>query len=467
MLELAIVAGVSAFLIALNGAFVAAEFAIVGAPRATIAARAARGERAARTVQGVLEDARNQDRYIATAQLGITVASLGLGMYGEHELATMIAHWLEDLGASRWIAAHALASVIAVAIMTYFHIVFGEMIPKSLALEYAEGTVLRVTPLMLALRTLFYPLVVGLNGLGNLLLRLMGVRRQAGGHDRFHTSEELRLIVQESTEGGLLRPESGRVLRELFEFGELTAGELMVPRVRVVGIPRGATPRILSEVLQRSPHTRYPVYETDLDHIVGMLHVKDILRLVQERRPVEERDLREVPYVPEAADLDAVLAAMRRTSTQLVVVLDEHGGTAGVVTAEDLFEEVVGRVEEAGSGTPELFRDDAGRLHAAGTVRLDELGERLGIALEHEEVDTVSGLVLTILGRPPETGDRVHYQDVELVVVEVEGHGVGEVTATRVPGRLPTSEDGADVAELLLAEEAADAASDAAPSPPT
>ena len=437
MLELALVSAVTAVLIALNGAFVAAEFAIVGAPRATIASRAARGDRAARTVQRVLDNPRNQDRYIATAQLGITFASLGLGMYGEHQLASMIAHWLEDLGAGRWIAAHALASVIAVAVMTYFHIVFGEMIPKSLALEHAEGTVLAVTRPMLAIRALLYPLVVGLNGIGNVILRLMGVDRQAGGQDRFHTAEELQLIVEESTEGGLLRPESGRVLRELFEFGELTAGELMVPRVRVVGIPTGAGPRELADVLQRSPHTRYPVYEGDLDHIAGMLHVKDILRLVQERRPIAARDLRTVPYVPEAAHLDAVLAAMRQTSTQFVVVLDEHGGTAGVVTAEDLFEEVVGRVEEAGSGTAELFRDAAGRLHAAGTVRTEELGERLGVTLEHEEVDTVSGLVLTLLGRPPETGDRVVYEDVELVVVAIEGHGVREVTAARIRGARP------------------------------
>ncbi|HOM72359.1 MAG TPA: CNNM domain-containing protein, partial [Armatimonadota bacterium] len=228
-------------LILLNGLFVAAEFAIVGAPRAAIERKAAQGNRAARMVNDILHDAKRQDRYIATAQLGITFASLGLGMYGEHYLAGQIVHLLESLGAAKWIAAHAIASVAAVGILTYFHIVVGEMVPKSLALEHAEKTVLWITPPMMWIKGLMYPLVVGVNDLGNGILRIFGIKRQATGAEYYHTSEELQYIIEESLEGGMLHAESGQVLRDLFEFGELDAGEVMVPRVKIQGIPLHAT----------------------------------------------------------------------------------------------------------------------------------------------------------------------------------------------------------------------------------
>ena len=226
-----------ALLVIANGLFVAAEFAIVGAPRASIEHHASQGSRLARRVLRILENPKRQDRYIATTQIGISVASLGLGMYGEHWLAEQFVHWFERLPTGQWIAAHSLASVVAIAILTYLHIVIGEMVPKALALQRAQKTVLYVSPPIEALERLLLPLVIGLNALGNGLLRLIGIRRREVDAERYHTAQELQFIVQESQEGGLLRGESGRILRELFEFGDLTAGEVMVPRVQVVGIP--------------------------------------------------------------------------------------------------------------------------------------------------------------------------------------------------------------------------------------
>lgn len=420
------------FLILINGLFVAAEFAMVGVPRARMERLAAQGHRTARLVLRILNDTRRQDRYIATAQLGITGASLGLGMYGEHVLAEWLAKGLGSLGTSRWIAAHGVASVLAITILTYFHIVLGEMVPKSLALLSAERTALWITPPIRWVQILLYPLVVGLNAIGNLILRLMGIQREFSAI-HFHTAKELEYLVRESEQGGMLHAETGQVLRGLFEFGELTAGEIMVPRVRVLGLPLDASPEQVTAVVRASRHTRYPVFRGDLDHIVGVIHIKDILRLTLAGKTLAENGIRRVPYVPETAELDTVLATMRRDHVQMVVVMDEHGGTAGIITLEDLFEEVVGDIEEGTSQLPDISRDADGQLRVVGTVRLDEVGKAFGVTLEHEEVDTVSGLVLMLLERPPEVGDVVSYDHVRFEVLVVEGHGVGACLVTPEP----------------------------------
>ena len=417
-------------LLLLNAFFVAAEFSIVSAPRMAIDARASRGDRLARLVAGVLKDTGRQDRYVATAQIGITVASLGLGMYGEHVIAEWVLHALGTATWAQWLAAHGFASAAAIAILTYFHIVLGEMLPKSLALQSAESLALWLTPPMMWIQTAIYPFVWLLNGLGNALLKPFGVTPHAHDANQYYTPEELQLIVEESEEQGALREESSRVLQELFEFGELTAGETMVPRVRIVGIPVGATPEDLRAIIGRTPRTRYPIYEGDLDHIVGTYHIKDLLRLLLNAQTVTAAGARAVPLVPETALLDAVLAVMRRERAQFAVVLDEHGGTSGVVTLEDLFEEVVGEIDDSPERRSGPKRDASGRLLVPGTMRLDELGQQFDLELAHEDVDSVSGLILTLLGRPPKVGDTVEYNRLQLVVTTVKGRGVEEAAVT-------------------------------------
>ena len=431
MTELLIALGVSLLLVIANGLFVAAEFAIVGTPRTTIEHQAAQGSRLAQRVAHILADPMRQDRYIATTQVGITVASLGLGMYGEHVLAEWIAVRLEPFE-SRWIAAHALASVVAVSILTYLHIVIGEMVPKALALQRAARTVLYVSPLILAIQTALLPVVIGLNAIGNGLLRLVGVRRQEMETERYHTTEELQYIIEESQEEGMLRGESGQILRELFEFGDLTAGEVMVPRVMLAGIEVGTGPDELSRIVQANPHTRYPIFAGDFDNIIGSLHIKDALQHLVADRPVVAGDARPLPYVPGPAPLDEVLAAMRRYRAQMAVVMDQHGGTAGLVTIEDLFEEVVGDIEE-GHGRRSIVRDAPGRLKVRGTVRLEEAAQALGCSLEHPKVTTISGLVLLLLGRPAVTGDVVTWNNVRIEVTATAGRGVAEAYVTRLP----------------------------------
>jgi CBS domain containing-hemolysin-like protein len=420
-------------LVLANGLFVAAEFAIVGATRASIEHRSTQGNRLAQRVARILEDPRQQDRYIATTQIGISIASLGLGMYGEHVLAEWIAPWLEPYDDSPWIAAHALASGIAVAVLTYLHIVLGEMVPKALALQSADETVLYVSPVIEALELALKPLVVALNATGNALLRIVGVHRREIEAERYHTPEELEFIVKESQEGGMLRGEAGRIVRELFEFGDLTAAQTMVPRVRLVGIPVETEVDELRQVVRAHPHTRYPVFAGDLDHIVGSVHIKALLRHFISGQAVTARDARPVPYIPAAMAMDDVLAAMRRHSAQMAVVMDEHGGTAGLITIEDLFEEVVGEIEEGRERVP-IVREADGRLLVRGTVRLSDVGEAFGIILEHPSVQSVSGVVLTELGRPAAIHDAVTWNGVRIEVTSVAGLGVGDARVTRLQG---------------------------------
>jgi CBS domain containing-hemolysin-like protein len=418
-----------------NALFVAGEFAIVGVPRTSIERLASRGNRLARHVIRILDSPRRRDRYLATSQIGVSLASLGLGMYGEHVVAGWIAGWLEPLNVARWVAAHTVGSACAVAILTYAHLVIGEMVPKALALQNAERTAMFVTPVIEAIEKAVLPLVVALDALRAVTVRAIGIRGEVAEEERYHSTEELQLIIQESQQEGLLRGEAGQILRELFEFGDLEAGQVMVPRVHLVAVRIGTTPDELRDVVRTRPHTRYPVHTGDPDNIVGSVHIKDVLRHIVLEQPVAISDARPVPYIPSTMLLDEVLSAMRRTRAQMAVVMDEHGGTAGIVTIEDLFEEVVGEIDEGRGRTP-IWRDPSGRLLVRGTVRLKDAGDAIGRSLEHPEVQTISGLVLALLGRPAVVGDVVTWNNVRIEVKAVAGRGVADTALTyRTPPR--------------------------------
>ena len=418
-----------------NALFVAAEFAIVGVPRPSIERLAAHGNALAQRVIRVLDSTKRRDRYLATTQVGVSLASLGLGMYGEHVVAESIATWLEPLSVTKWVAAHTVGSVVAVTILTYAHLVIAEMVPKALALQSAERTAMLVTPAIEAIGQAVLPLVIALDWLRALTVRAIGIRGEVAEEERYHSTEELQLIIQESQQEGLLRDESGRILTELFEFGDLTAGQVMVPRVHLVSIRVGTTADQLRDLVRTRPHTRYPVHTGDRDDIVGSIHIKDVLRHFVTEQPITRGDVRPVPYIPLTTPLDEVLSAMRRTRAQMAVVMDEHGGTAGIVTIDDLFEEVVGAIDEGRGRTP-IWRDPSGRLLVRGTVRLKDAGDAIGRSLEHPEVQTISGLVLALLGRPATVGDVVTWNNVRIEVTAVAGRGVADTALTyRTPPR--------------------------------
>ena len=425
-MEILIPLAIIFLLVVANGLFVAAEFAIVGAPRSSIEHQAAQGSRLAQRVLLVLEDPALQDRYIATTQIGISVASLGLGMYGEHWLANQMQPWFVRFETLGWIAAHTSRQRRrrgGADLPAHRHRRNGSE-SAGAAAGGQDGS----------LRLPDRPGNAARHVAARRSAQLGGESPVATGRHRARAKSSesaitrprnCEFIVRESQEGGMLRGEAGQILRDLFEFGDRTAGEVMVPRVLLAGIPVGAEPDELRAIVRAHAHTRYPVYSGDLDNIIGSLHIKEILRHLVSNQPVAARDARALPYVPGPAQLDEVLAAMRRFRAQMAVVMDQHGGTAGLVTIEDLFEEVVGEIDEGRARRP-IVREADGRIRVRGTVRLDEAGEALGRSIEHEKVTTISGLVLLLLNRPASVGDVVTWRNVRIEVVSVAGRGVGE-----------------------------------------
>lgn len=418
-------------LVLLNGFFVAAEFAIIGVRATQMEQLADEGDRVAASVLSVLESRTEQDRYIATAQLGITIASLGLGMYAEPQLAHFIepylAVWFEPSEA----VLTAVGYVLAISFVSYLHIVIGEMVPKALALADASTVVRRLnTPMRLVQWILVIPVRI-LNGIGNGLLRLLRVP-PAEGHDRVLSPEEIELIVTESAEEGLLNEDEEEMIRNIFDFSDRTVSQVMTPRPKVQAIAHDMPREALLQVVAESNHSRFPVYEGDRDHIVGILHVKDLMRQkIRSRGSFDLRlILRTAPAVPEDMPVQKLLAAFKRQRLHMAIVLDEFGGMAGVVTLEDLVEEIVGEVRDEFDQEKEPYVElEPGVLEVAGEYLVDDLIEDVYLGDEDDlpEVETVGGLVVTKLGRPPRVGDEVAYNTVQLKVLAVDRRAVSRV----------------------------------------
>lgn len=418
-----------AVLIFFNAMFVASEFAIVSAPRVTIEGMAQAGSAKAERVLRILKDPIKQDQYIATAQVGITIASLGLGMYGEQTIAHWLESFLEQSNLIQAVSIHALSSAFAIFILTYFHIVLGEMVPKSLALQSSQAFLFLLVMPMSFFTRLFWPLIKVLNGASNLFLRSIGIDRTRSNFAAF-TPEEIEFIVQESETEGILSDQVGTMIKQLFDFGERIAEDIMVPRVKMMALPMRPTASQIRDLLKNNLHTRYPVYQTDKDNIVGAVHIKDLGALV-DSDGICALSLRPLPFLPCSAPIQTVLDAMKEYSTHMAIVLDEYGGTAGFITIRDIFEEVLGEYESTHEAEIEKLED--GSLRVAGTVRLDEVSEHLEIDLTHEDVTTVSGLVLDQLNRPPREGERIEYEMVSISVVRVEGRAAQVCLITKLP----------------------------------
>lgn len=419
-------------LIVLNGLFVAAEFALLGAPRAALEQMAASGNMVARHVAQVLKTPRLQDRYIATAQLGITFASLGLGMYGEHAVAGWLHEWLTQYGWASWLVAHGAASILSLVVLTYLHIVLGEMVPKALSLQYATRLCLLITMPMYVMQLCLYPLVVGLNALGNFFLGLLGVdRNESKSH--YHSVEELQYIIEESHENGALPEESGRIMDCLFDLEDLYVHQVMTPRVRIDAIPEGAGHEEIREIVRKTRRTRYPVYRGDLDHVIGMVHVRDLFRIMLRGEALISEYIHAIPKVPKTVKFDNVLEIMRKDNVRLAIIMDEHGGTSGLLTLTDVFSEVMGWDRGRIRVLTDLPPDSVGfSCDVSGLARIGELGEALDMDLQNEEIDTVGGLILTLLQAPAREGDVVGYLGLEFKVTQTENGGVERCVVTRI-----------------------------------
>ena len=395
-----------------NAFFVAAEYALVTARRSRLEELAQAGNLRARVALRIMND---PIRFIGTVQLGITFFSLLLGAVGE-PIVEKLFHPIISVG---------IAFILAFAIVTYLHVTLGELAPKAIALEQNEKTALWVALPVEAFYLATYPLVWFLQSSANAFTRLFGVRPGVAGETGVHSEAELKMFLRRSSESGEIEVEETEMLYKVFDFADKEASDVMVPRPEVVALSIDLPPVECLAAVIDSPYTRYPVYRGTLENIIGILHVRDIFSAMNEvgieRVKVEEL-LREPHLVPETKDLAALLADFRRTGQHMAIVVDEYGGMEGIVTLEDLLEEIVGEIEDEfdlPDESVERIAEDT--IHVDGTFSIDDFNEEFGADLPIEDYHTLAGFVFGQLGHAPGLGDVVEHDGLHFEVLEVEG----------------------------------------------
>ena len=428
-----------ALLILANGLFVAAEFAIIGTRPSRIEQMAEEGDRAAKRVGEIVHDRTQTDRYIATAQLGITLASVGLGMYAEPAIAHLIEGPLHDWFGLEGGIVHTISFIIALLAVTYLHVVLGEMVPKSIALQAPERSVLTLSAFMRIVGKIFSIPVTVLNQIGLLVLKLLRVP-PAGSGSRLYSTDELEMVVLESYAGGLLDQREQELVANILDFSEERVEKVMLPRTLIRAIPVTIPEEELLALIPTTPYSRLPVYRDSIDNIVGMLHLKDLVRQQLSGEPLDLPSLlRKVSFVPETLPVKSLLASFKRLHQHMAIVIDEHGGTLGLVTLEDLLEEVVGDVRDEfddGEEAP-ITVVEPGYLIALGVAHLEDLAAYVPIPEHDYDIATIGGLVLAELGRRPEVGDEIRTGEIVFRVVDVDRLAITRLSIHFPPAATP------------------------------
>jgi magnesium and cobalt exporter, CNNM family len=428
-------------LVGANGFFVAAEFALVKIRATRVEQLVAQGNRLARIVQ---QQTTHLDNYIAATQLGITLASLALGWIGEPSLAHLIEPLFQWVGSG--VAAQDIANTVAVVIsfvlITGFHIVLGELVPKSIALQRAERVSLFIAAPLLIFSRVFRPFIALMNGVGNAIVRLLGFST-GGEHESVHSVEELEIIVKQSRQAGVLDAEEEVLLRHVFDFSDKVARDILTPRSDIVAVEARTSLDEAARVCFESGYTRLPVYRETLDQIVGVLHAKDLLHAREGGReaaaPAIETLMRPASFVLESQHLDDVLALLRREGTHMAFVVDEYGQVEGLLTLEDVLEEIVGEIHDeydTGEDIPIRRRED-GVWVVAGSESYENVRAATGLPeipeSERGQYATLPGLMMLRLGRVPRIGDRVPLEpDWEIEVAKMDGRRVRQVLLRRM-----------------------------------
>jgi CBS domain containing-hemolysin-like protein len=428
--------GVGLLLVVLNGFYVAAEFSLMATRRTELEGRAEQGDRRARSALAAMTELPTM---LAGAQLGITMASLGLGFVAEPALEHVLGDALHPFHIPEGFE-HAISLAIALSITTFFHTVLGEMVPKNIAISAPSPTLLLLAPAFRAYVLVFRPVVAALNWMGNATVRLLGVHPRAEFIDA-HTTEEIAAILAEARREGSIDLDDHQLLARALGIGSLDARAVMVPRPDVVALPRSAPVTAFAEATLRTGHTRIPVYEGTVDQIDGFVHAKDLLALdpaalEDPDAPLPGEVVRTILVVPESVALDDLLLRMRRERRHLALVVDEHGGSAGIVTLEDILEELVGEITDEFDQRTRRTRRAGGRFLAPGGLRGDELADEVGLHLPEGDYETVAGFLLAELGRIPDRGDEVHHDGWTIQVRRMDGHRVDLVALLPPPGHV-------------------------------
>jgi putative hemolysin len=435
-----------ALLILANGFFVSIEFAAIASRRTRVEHLAGEGGRGAAIVARWLNTSATRDRLVAAAQVGITIASLALGALGESTFAVLIEPPLAPLAAGAAGALRTalllLPSVLAVLLFTMLHVVYGEQLPKVLVLRNPEGWAARMAPAMQVFMRLAAPFVVTLDALAVLSLGLLGLRGDGHEHRSLYTVDELKEIMVESEQSGVLERSEREMLHAVFDFGDMRARQVMVPRTEMVAVAAQAPLDELVKLAVETALSKFPVYESASDNIVGLVHVKDMLRALSEaRRDATARDLmREPLYAPESLPVDELLREMRARRRHTAVVLDEYGGTSGLVTLEDLLEEIIGDIDDVFvRADPEIVRRPDGSARVSGLAQIEVVNEAFGLRLSDPHYDTIAGYVLGRLGRLAEPGDEIEADGAHLRVDALDGRRIAYLVITP-PGNAPAKD---------------------------
>jgi CBS domain containing-hemolysin-like protein len=425
-------------LILLNAFFVAAEYGLVTARRTRIMELHHEGDRRARDVLRITSD---PPRFIAAMQLGVTLTSLGIGALGEHALTK----------AFDPVMATAIAIALAYLILTFFHVVLGELVPKGVALGHSERTALTVSSPVRAFFAIARPLIWVLQRSTEVVLRWLG-QQPPGAEDDVFSEAELRMLVSRSTQHGEIEQQEQEMLYKVFDFADKEAADVMVPRPEVVALSIDLPPEQALEAVMEAPFTRYPVYRGNLDDVVGVLHVRDLFHALRDRgmEQVQIEDIvRPAHIVPETKDLAALLTEFRRTNQHMAIVVDEYGEVEGIVTLEDLLEEIVGEIEDEFDLPDESIEQvDDDTVKIDGTFPIDDFNERFHTNLPAEDYHTVAGFVFGLLGRQPEVGDDVSHDGLRFDVLEVDGSRIGKIAVTFEQRRDQRAHDGAERDEV-------------------
>ena len=425
-------------LVLANAFFVAAEFALVSARKTRLDEMIRNGDRKATLARRAIQSLAGS---ISATQLGITLTSLGLGWIGEPALAAIVRGWFTGLPATvAGVATHTVATVLAFAVITFLHIILGELVPKAFALVYPETVAGWTSAPLLGFAWLMTGPIYLLKGTSNWLLNLGGIN-PPGEVERLHSPEEIRMLVEQSEEGGSLGQQDARLLEGVFEFSEKTAQEVMTPRTQIVTLASGLTVAEAADEVAVARRTRYPVYTDSLDEIVGVVHVKDLLTALRARPSETVRAIMRPPlFVPGTREVEDGLADMKRLKTHLAVVLDEYGGTAGIVTMEDLLEEIVGPIFDEHDPLDKAPPAAGGAPTIDGAMPISEFNTENDAALDDTDYTTVGGFLFGQLGRLPRPGDRITSGNHVFEIGEMEGRRVKSVRLHQAPVPLAAEE---------------------------
>lgn len=419
---------ITVLLVVANGFFVAAEFAIVKVRASQIELRAATGKRTAVMAKRLLT---HLDAYLSATQLGITLASLGLGAVGEPIVADLIARAMAFFGyAGGPELAHAIALPFAFALITVMHIVLGELAPKSLAIQLPEKTSLAISYPLRFFYILFKPFIVVLNGMANWLLKKAGIE-PAGVLEHVHSNEELRMLLEQSKEGGTIEATEHELLENVFEFREKIVKEVQIPRTEIVAIDAAEPVDEMAKIVIEEGYTRMPVYRDSIDNIIGVVYSKDLLTLKEQSDLIILSDLlRPVYYIPDTKPIADLLREFQRRKIHLAIVVDEFGGTAGIVTLEDVLEELVGEIQDEYDDEPsEIEEIEEGIYKVDATLSVGDANDLLeGLELpEGEDYTSVGGLVIKWFGRIPQEDESFVRDDVRMTVLKTSNNRIVEV----------------------------------------